>query len=275
MAYAIVSYIPALHKGYLDFFKKYPGELYILGSHFIKKQPRMDRDIRALAPEEIKSLITGLGIFSGVTVLDEKNIEKLLTSKLPIVMPEDEINRMFAEEYLTGKNVTFVPTFLRWDKKISTTEFEVRPDRIISSEDLDKEFIAAAFGEAEKSADWWRQIGALIVKEGKPVLTAHNRPLPSDYVLDAFGDPRSNFDAGQFEYYKTIHAEAALIAEAAKKGVSLDGANLYATTFPCPNCARLIGVTGIKTVYYAKGYSSLDAEDILRAFDVKIVMVKS
>ena len=49
---AIISYIPALHRGYLDFFKKHQGVvLYILSEKFVLEAPLMDRDIRALAPE--------------------------------------------------------------------------------------------------------------------------------------------------------------------------------------------------------------------------------
>ena len=280
---SIISYIPALHRGYLDFFKKYPGGvLYILGTDFVRETPRMDRDIRALTPEEIKTLVTGLGIFSDIIVLDEKNIKELLTSGAPIIMPDDEVNRQFAEAHLAqlkeipGK-ITFVPTFLRWDRKISTTEFEVSPDRIISGDAFDKEMIAQATEEAEKSPDWWRQIGAILIRDKKAILTTHNTPLPSEYTLNTLGDPRSNFDANEGQYKelgKFIHAEAGIIAQAARQGIATEGATIYATTFPCPACAKLLAVAGIKEVYYAKGYSMLDAEDILRAFGVKLIMVK-
>jgi dCMP deaminase len=272
--YAVVLYVPALHRGYIDFFKKYPGTLYILDTELVREIPRLDRDIRALTPEEIKSFIEHSSLFSNIIVLKKENIKELLNDPKPIVMPDEDVSRQFTETYLTDKKVTFVSTFLRWDKQISTKEFEVPPDRIISTEEFDKSIIAKAFEETKKSPDWWRKIAGILVKGDEVIAIAHNHQLPSDYVVDTFGDPRSNFDAGQFEYYKTIHAEAELIAEAARKGISLEGMRLYTTTFPCPNCARLIGVAGIKEVYYAKGYSALDAEDILRSFGVKIVMVK-
>jgi len=277
MEYAVVSYIPAIHKGYIDFFKKYPGALYILGTDFIKKAPRLDRDIRALAPEEIKTLLAGAGLFSNIVVLNEKNVKELLTGARPLVMPDDEVNRQFAEENLKGKKITFVPAFLRWDRKISTAEFEVPPDRTITEEAFHREIMAGAHEEAGKSPDWWRQVGAVIMRAGKPILIGHNSPLPSEHALNAFGDPRSNFDAGEAQYKdigKFIHAEAGLIARAAKNGVPLEGTSLYVTTFPCPACARSVGVAGIKEVYYSKGYSLLDAEDILRSFGIKITLVK-
>lgn len=275
--YATVSYVPALHRGYIDFFKKYPGTLYVLGPDFVRQVSRMERDIRALTPEEIKSLLTGLKIFSKIVVLGQKNIQELTDDPAPVIMPDDEVNRRFAEANLRDKAVTFVPTFLRWDRQISTTEFEVPPDRIISKNTFDKEVMAKVFEESQKSPDWWRQIGAVLIKEKKPILTAHNIPLPSEYTLNAFGDPRSNFDAGETQYKdlsKFIHSEAKIIAEAARRGIPIEGASLYVTTFPCPSCAKSIAVAGIKELYYSKGYSLLDAEDILRAFGVKIIMVK-
>jgi len=275
MSRAIVSYIPALHKGYLDFFRKYSGEkLFVLDKKFVLETPRLERDIRALEPEEIKTAVEALKIFSEVEVLDNEKLEDLKNLE-EIILPDEDVNRNFAGKYLPGLNVQFISVFLRWDKQISTTEFVVPPDRTISQDDLDREFMAAAKKESGKSPDWWRQIGAAIVKDGKIMALKHNAVLFSEYSLNAFGDPRSNFDAGQnIELVKTIHAEANAIAEAARKGLSLEGAAMYVTTFPCPVCAKLLAVSGIKKLYYQKGYSLLDAEDVLRAFGVEIILVK-
>jgi dCMP deaminase len=274
--YSVVAYIPALHRGYLDFFKKYPGTLYILDTELVREVPRLERDIRALTPEEIKSFLEGAEIFSKIIVLEKNNLQEFLNDPNKIIMPDEDVSRHFAETYLAPAKKTpeFVSIFLRWDGHNAKKAFQVSPDRTISSNEFDREMIVKATKESAKSADWWRTIGCVIVKDGRVLFATHNHPLPSDYVLDAFGDPRSNFDYGDFEHYKTIHAEAAIIAEAARRGIPLENACLYATTFPCPNCARLIGVAGIKEVYYATGYSALDAEDILKSFGVKIVMVK-
>ena len=117
-------------------------------------------------------------------------------------------------------------------------------------------------------------MGVALVKDKKVILTAHQIPFPSEYSVNTFGDPRSNFDAGETNVGKLIHAEEKVIAEAARKGIATDGASIYTTTFPCPMCAKTIIVAGIKKLYYQKGYSMLDAEDILRAYGVEIVMVE-
>jgi dCMP deaminase len=251
--------------------------LYILGPDFVLEAPRMDRDIRALAGEEIKSLLEGLHLFSKIVVLDKNNIGELLQESAPIVTPDEEVNRLFVSEYLKDKSVQYISVFLRWDRQISTTEFQVPPGRVISEGEFDRDVIANAFEESKKSPDWWRQIGAILVRDNKPIIVAHNTALPSEYTLNALGDPRSNFDASEAQYKdlgKFIHGEANVIAQAANQGIATDGASIYVTTFPCPACAKLIAVAGIKEIYYSKGYSMLDAEDILKAFGVKITLVK-
>ena len=247
MSSAIISYIPAVHQGYIKFLREHPGNLYVLGKEFIHETPRMERDIRAVDPMQIAAMVGTLDIMEHVTVLDDKGaLERLDEDK--IILPDEEVNRNFAKKYLKGKKVVFEPAFLRWDRQISTTEFEVPPHRTVSTDQLDREMMAAAGAEATKSADWWRQIGAVVSRDGKPILTGHNHPLTAeDYTVNIFGDPRSNFDAGEFiELVKTIHAEAGVIAEAAKRGLSLDGTAMYVSTFPCPVCAKLIAAAGIK-----------------------------
>ena len=276
MRYSVISYIPAIHRGAIDFFKKYPGALYVLDEELVREVPRMERDIRALKAEEAKTLLEGLKIFEEIIVLDKSTLQELQDSAGPFIMPDEDVSRHFAETHLQGKEVKFISVFLRWDKQISTKEFEVPPDRVISESEFDQEVMARARKEAEKSPDWWRQIGAVAVKNGAMLLAAYNKPVRSkDYTLGPFGDPRSNFDAGvHVEISKVLHAEAGLIADAARRGIPLEGASLYVTTFPCPVCAKSVAEAGIRRVYYSKGYSLLDAEDVLKAAGVEIVLVK-
>jgi len=271
----LIAYIPALHKGYLNLFEKYKGaRLFILGKDLVLETPRLERDIRAIPAEEMKTLIHSLDIFKDVQVLSKDNLDALPASG-KIVMPDEDVSRNFAETHLKDRNVEFVSIFLRWDGHSSKKAFKEPADRKISSKEFDKEMIEKTMKLATKSPDWWRDIGALCVKDGKILFEAFNRSLPSEYVLDTFGDPRSNFDYGQnLDLYRTIHAEADIIARAAKQGVSLEGSSIYISTFPCPVCAKSLAIAGIKKIYYKEGYSLLDADDVLRSFGVEIVLVK-
>jgi dCMP deaminase len=272
--YAVVTLIPAIHSGYLSFFKKYPGTLYVIGKDFIEDFPHIERDLRTPDFDELKSMLFALNIFDDVIELTKETV-KDIPAHLQVVMPDDEIAKGITEKYLKGRDVKFENIFLRWTRLISTTELEVPADRLITTEDAQRELIDRSKELAKRSADWWRQIGAIVVRDGKILIEACNKNNPSDYSLDALGDPRCNFNAGErFDLVNTIHAEAHAVALAAKQGIALDGATLYVTTFPCPVCARLVARAGIKKVYYSLGYSLLDAENILKDFDVEIVLVK-
>ena len=56
------------------------------------------------------------------------------------------------------------------------------------------------------------------------------------------------------EYGRTVHAEMAALLDAARRGTSIHGLNLFTTTFPCHNCAKHIVATGIKRVVYIEPY---------------------
>lgn len=271
---ALIAFVPVLHAGYIKLFQKYPHDLFLIGPAFVADFPRLERDIRALEPSAMASAITALGIVKSVAVLTPDNLS-VLASYERFVMPDEDTSRTFAQKYLAGEDVSFESTFLRWDRIITMKEHEVPAHRAVSCDAKELRLIKEALGESEKSDDWWRQIGAVLVKDDKILFRSHNRHLPSSQHLAAFGDPRSNFDAGEHQdIYTSIHAEADIIAQAAKQGVPVAGASLYVSTFPCSNCARLLTQAGIKKLCYAKGYSRLDAEDILTRAGVEIVLVK-
>lgn len=52
----------------------------------------------------------------------------------------------------------------------------------------------------------------------------------------------------------SVHAEANLVAYAAKKGISLEGGVLYVTHSPCQKCSELVIQAGITKIYYKKKY---------------------
>ncbi len=272
----LIAFVPVLHKGYVELFKKYPEELGILGLDVIADYTSLIRDLRVVDPHELKQAIEGLRIFPRVRVLSKADLSVLGTSGAKVIMPDEDVSRDLASKHF-GDRVIFESIAIRnrWDKKFVNEENTIAPHRIISREAADVELMKLANAEADKSADWWRQIGALLVKDGQVVFSNWNRHLPSDFHLAQNGDPRSNFDRGERpDIYTSLHAEAGLIARAAREGLSLEGTTMFATTFPCPNCARLLAVAGIKKVYYQKGYSLLDAENILNVYGVEIVLVQ-
>ncbi|MGA7871897.1 MAG: anti-phage dCTP deaminase [Candidatus Binatus sp.] len=56
------------------------------------------------------------------------------------------------------------------------------------------------------------------------------------------------------EFGRAVHAEMAAIVGAARVGMSVSGATLYTTTFPCHVCAKHIIDAGLKRVVYIEPY---------------------
>ncbi len=52
----------------------------------------------------------------------------------------------------------------------------------------------------------------------------------------------------------TIHAEVNAIIQAAKNGVTIDGADIYVTASPCWNCFKQIANAGIGRIVYGEFY---------------------
>jgi len=140
------------------------------------------------------------------------------------------------------------------------------------------------FGEDEPNAEMKRLIMSDIVDRVRKELIAgleplredENEPLRengleplreneklSDSVRDRFlnnvmGNIETSMQDSRLkditEYGRTVHAEMAAITDAARRGVSVSGAILFSTTFPCHNCAKHIVAAGIRELIYIEPY---------------------
>lgn len=61
------------------------------------------------------------------------------------------------------------------------------------------------------------------------------------------------------EFGRAVHAEMAALLDAARRGVPVVGSKLYATTFPCHNCARHLIAAGVSEVIYVAPYAKSQA----------------
>ncbi len=64
------------------------------------------------------------------------------------------------------------------------------------------------------------------------------------------------------EFGRVVHAEMAALSDAARRGLSVQGATLYCTTFPCHICARHIIASGIRKVVYIEPYPKSMAQKL-------------
>ncbi len=72
---------------------------------------------------------------------------------------------------------------------------------------------------------------------------------------ELFSTVKMNIPSGtRHELCYAVHAEQNAIIQAAKLGVSVDGATLYCTHQPCTICAKMIINAGIKRVVFKYGY---------------------
>jgi len=86
-------------------------------------------------------------------------------------------------------------------------------------------------------------------------LSSQSNKELADHAL--FGDEpflKNSLMYDVIEFGRAVHAEAAAISEAARRGVRLKGARLFCTTFPCHICARHIVASGINEVVFIEPY---------------------
>ncbi|MEO8581798.1 MAG: deaminase [Patescibacteria group bacterium] len=272
-SFVFLAYIPVLHQGYLQFFSRHPEvkKLYLIGSEFANQYRSLQKDLRALSPEQMQSLIQALNLFEKVEVVRG---EELKTENTQVIMPDEEVSHDFAEQHLDSEKVQFDNIFLRWDRTKSLTGSDIEPDVTISSDEFDQKMMVIAYEEASKSSDWWRQTAAVLVNDNKVLATARNRHVPQDTQQYVDGDPRAAFGSGEhIDLSSSIHAEAAVIASAARQGIKTEGCWLYATTFPCPYCAPIVVAAGITKLFYSEGYSMIEGEEMLKSKGIEIIKV--
>jgi dCMP deaminase len=103
-----------------------------------------------------------------------------------------------------------------------------------------------------------RKIGAVIVKEKRILTTGYNgAPAGVKTCMErgeCMREKRGIPSGTHHELCYAIHAEQNAIIQAAKLGVSIEGATLYCTHQPCVICAKMIVNSGIVRVVYEQGY---------------------
>jgi dCMP deaminase len=271
----LVLYVPVIHRGYLGLFEKYKEDVedvYLLGPELIKEFFSLHKEIRAVDPETTKKFIESLGLFKHVSILTSKTINELNGRK--IIAVSEEVSRQFAARYLTNNEIEYDSVFLRWDesnvKSVHKPSFAAESDS-----EFDRTIMARAEKNSENSSCWWRHVGGVVVKNGKILIEGNNTHLPQEQIQYIEGDPRDFVEAGTSpEIATTLHGEMVMIAEAARKGISLDGASMYLTVFPCHPCAKLMARSGIKKCFFRSGNAYMNSEKVLEAAGVEIIWVK-
>ena len=269
---ALVAYIPVLHEGYRRFLEEHGRgrPLYVIGRELYADYRPLAKDIRALDPRLVASAIAAWGICERVEVLSAGNLAELEGATL--TLPAEDVSYQLVERFFPRNEVRYASAFLRWDKTKTVQMLEPRPAQKVAVEDAFADLRLTAERAAGASVDWWRQVGAAIRFASGEVRSVTNEHHPHPLSAYTVGDPRSNFFKGVgLELSTVTHAEARLVAEAARDGIATAGAVMYVTDFPCPPCAKLIAAAGISRLYFHEGYAVVDGQDVLDAAGVEVV----
>jgi dCMP deaminase len=126
----------------------------------------------------------------------------------------------------------------------------------------DKIFINIAKEIASASKCISKQVGAVIVKDGRILSTGYNgTPAGFQNCCEYWN---GQYTKEHHEWSKTyeIHAEMNAIIWAARKGISIEDATIYVTLEPCSECSKNLIASGIKRIVYEKAYEHTNSEII-------------
>ncbi|MGC6455699.1 MAG: deoxycytidylate deaminase [Coraliomargaritaceae bacterium] len=115
----------------------------------------------------------------------------------------------------------------------------------------DEYFMATALLMASRSSCERLRVGCVIVSGGQH----RNRVVAAGYNGFLPGAPHTSRVRDGHEQ-ATVHAEQNAISDAARRGISLDGATIYITHFPCINCAKILAASGIRMIVYRNDYKN-------------------
>jgi dCMP deaminase len=120
-----------------------------------------------------------------------------------------------------------------------------------------------------------RRVGAVVVKNKQILATGYNGAPTGIEHCDKVGCLREKLGvpSGQrHELCRALHAEQNAFLQAARHGVSLDGATLYITTQPCSICAKMIINAGIKKIVIKGSYPDDFALELIREAGIETVV---
>lgn len=136
--------------------------------------------------------------------------------------------------------------------------------------ETDNYFMNIAVMVSARSTCLRRKVGSVIVKGKQIVSTGYNgAPQGIEHCLD-IGCAREGVPAGErSELCRGAHAEQNAINFAARYGISIEGATIYTTHFPCSWCAKSIVNSGLSRVVFLNDYPDPGSQRILSYIEVE------
>ena len=121
----------------------------------------------------------------------------------------------------------------------------------------DESFMTLANQVATRTTCLRRAVGCVLVRDKRILATGYNGAPSGLRHCGEIGCLRQqlNVPSGQkHELCRALHAEQNALIQAARHGISVEGATLYVNTQPCVLCAKMIINAGIAEVVYQNPY---------------------
>jgi len=111
-----------------------------------------------------------------------------------------------------------------------------------------------------------KSVGAIVVRDKAVLATGYNgslRGLPHCTEVGCLMD--------NDHCVRTVHAEANALLQAARHGVTIEGADIYVTASPCWDCFKLIANSGIRRILYGEFYRDGRIVDFAQQAGIELV----
>lgn len=133
----------------------------------------------------------------------------------------------------------------------------------------DQFFLAQGHLLALRSTCTRLAVGAVVVRDRRIISGGYNGSISGgDHCIDKGCYVVDN------HCVRTVHAEMNALLQCAKYGVSVSGADMYVTHFPCLPCTKSLIQAGIARLYYATNYkNNAYAIELLEQAGVEVVHV--
>ncbi len=130
----------------------------------------------------------------------------------------------------------------------------------------DAYFVAITRAVATRATCSRKAVGAVLVKNKLILATGYNgAPAGLRHCDHSDGGDLLNGHCA-----RSTHAEQNAIVQAARHGISIEGATLYCTNNPCLTCAKLLINAGISRIVYGELYPDPLAFELLREAGIPI-----
>ena len=130
----------------------------------------------------------------------------------------------------------------------------------------DEYFMAIARVVASRSTCDRKFVGAVIVRDKTILSTGYNGSIRGMPHCTETGHIMEDGHC-----IATIHAETNAVIQAAKNGVSIDGAAIYVTASPCWSCFKMIANSGIRRIVYGEFYRDERIFEVARKIGILLV----